>query len=166
MRRVALCRALETPLTFGAHMGLSHQSNHTFAAAIQSFLLEPSMDLGTAVDAPTGSMNGFDAPLQHLVCFCSTTQRPATPGVIAARRHAQRLTHQHDGIALPVAIDESKLQRVGCAKTLSAFFRMSRSRRVCSSSRRRRINSASPGLRVPLPGKAEPPACRCSARQR
>ncbi len=64
-------------------------------------------------------------------------------GVIAAFRHRQRLTHRFHGILLLMLLNELIPPSYVLENTTKAFFKMSRTCRVTSSSRLRRRSSSS-----------------------
>src|SRR5947208_148728 len=65
-----------------------------------------------------------------------------TPSVEAGRRHAQRIAHDAHRPDIPVVLDQAEPHLGGSEKMATAFFKMSRSMRRRSFSRRSRAISA------------------------
>src|SRR5882757_2430988 len=80
---------------------------------------------------------------QHQVLILSTAGRSILPGKIAARADAKNLAETLDGEFLLRRIDETEPHRLpSLAKKVAALFRISRSCRKISFSRRNRFSSA------------------------
>src|SRR6478672_9231464 len=80
---------------------------------------------------------------QHQVVPLAETGRALLPGEVPARADAEDLTQTLDGELLLRRIDELKSHRLpSLAKKVAALFRISRSWRRISFSRRNRFNSA------------------------
>src|SRR5512135_1004584 len=91
--------------------------------------------------------------------------RAALPSVVAAFGDLKRLAEYRDGVLLRVLRNERKGQSWLREKMPSAFFNMSRSCRVTSSSRLRRRSSSSCWVWWPLPGNACSPCSENSLHQ-
>src|SRR5271157_1984355 len=90
------------------------------------------------------------------------TLRPSEPGIVATRRHHQNLTHPPNWKFILIGMNEHISHAFGLEKIVTTFFRMSRSCRKTSFSRRKRCSSASSAGSRPLPGKARVSPCRNS----
>lgn len=85
---------------------------------------------------------------QVFILHLALTGFPLTPGVVAAFRHTQHMTQGFHGILLLLLLNELVPPPYVLENTIKAFFTISRSCRVTSSSRlRRRITSC---LRGPM----------------
>src|SRR4051794_1692634 len=102
------------------------------------------MHARAAITAATGLVHGADLGRHHAILDRPRTLRPAGPGVVAAAAHTQHLAHDLDGKVGDAITDEgiAHLRPVAWPKMSAACFRMSRSIRTRSSSRRSRPISA------------------------
>lgn len=101
------------------------------------------MNARAAIQPTTGLMNGADISPQLGIVLRVLAGRSRTPGIVSAHGHPQRATHRFDSVLVLVFVDHLIAHRRSWLVMLIAFFRISRSCRKTSFSRRRRFSSAS-----------------------
>jgi hypothetical protein len=144
-----------------------HQPLDPPPAAAIPFSAKRCMHPGAAV---ASAMPGMEAPHLHQqvpVGGCSRTLRAITPGIVAAWRHLEHAAHGTHRPNAAVLVDEGEPHFGVSEKMPMAFFKMSRSMRVRSSSRFSRAISAawSAGDGSDDAAAADDPAA-CPARER
>ena len=96
---------------------------------------------------------------QPCVLLLATAGLAFPPGVIRTDRDIQHSTEQSHCTPFPLLFYEGVLRFGSCVKIPIAFFKISRSWRKISFSRRSRRISSSVAFRRPCPGNAASPSC-------
>src|SRR5258708_33612389 len=112
------------------------------------------MHSSTARSLWAPDVDRMDLQRKFLVGLLPWTNWPLSPRIVATRGDPQHAAHASHRKLVLIGLDKLVSHRFGSEKMTTAFFRMSRSCRKISTSRRRRSNSASPSGTFPLPGKA------------
>src|SRR6187200_1276977 len=95
-----------------------------------------------AIGAPALVMDFGDDDAQRLVCLLASRRRTLPPGVVAAWGNLEHAAHRSHGEMGLLLVDEGEFHSLSFAKKAAAFFKISRSIRSCSTSRRSRSSSA------------------------
>src|SRR5215213_8278977 len=140
---VAVGGALEAALLPGFQAILAHQPGGPTATDLQSLILQLAGHAWTAVGLMGEGEGRADMGQQDQVLPLARAGWTRSPGEIAALADVKNLAQTCDGEALFRRIDEPELHRLpSLAKKAVAFFRISRSWRRISFSRRSRFSSA------------------------
>src|SRR5437588_5395305 len=128
------------------------------------------VDAWRSVSFPVLRMNPLDFDQQLAVGDPARALRPRSPRVEARWRHAQRITHNPHRPDTPVILDQAEPHLGSSEKMATAFFKMSRSIRRRSFSRRKReISDPKSGAECGAGagiGRSADPAFRPSLRLR
>src|SRR5215469_14153753 len=119
------------------HQPLDPGTTNSAAAAAQH-----GVDPRRAIGAAAFAMDPPDVLEQHPIGGGTRAFGPRAPGIVAADRQTQRRAHHSDWPEVAMLIDEPELYREAAPKMSAAFFRISRSIRSRSFSRRKRAFSA------------------------
>ena len=155
---------LEPPLLPSPQAVVAHQPGDPAAADRQAVIAQFPRHARTAIGAVRQGKGRPDMRQQHHVVALAAAGRPTSPGEIAALADAEHAAQAVDGELRFRPIDEREPHRLPSrAKKAVAFFRMSRSWRRISFSRRSRFSSAVTSLSVgrgsisaPIPAPADP----------
>ena len=136
--------ALAAPFATGRQAIFAHQASHALAANPAAMGAKFGMHARAAVAAAVGFVGGADFAAEHPVRCRMGTLRPVDPVVVAAPAHPQHFAHDADRKLGDVVTHEriAHLRPGAWPKMSAAFFKMSRSIRTRSSSRRNRPISA------------------------
>ena len=100
------------------------------------------MNPGTPIAASRRLVTGPNMREQPLILLRARTERMTAPGVIAAPSHGEHATEDLHGIRGLLRLNEASPSSRLLGKKTTAFFRMSRSMRSCSTSRRKTLSSS------------------------
>ena len=117
----------EAPLRLRADALVAHEASHAVASARDATLLESRVDPRRPVDLAALLVDSSNGLRELCVGFVAQAAGPSSPGVVAAARDAELLTHRPDPDLPAVGIQEPEPQLSSSAKKASAFFSMSRS---------------------------------------
>ena len=120
----------------------AHQTRHPAPAGGDALRAEGCMHARAAIAAIVATMNASDLDQKLSVGGGPLAFRPPTPRVVTAGGHPEYRAHEPGRELVPVVLDEAEPHLGGSEKMLMAFFKMSRSCRVRSNSRRSRAISA------------------------
>jgi len=135
--------AFEPPLLPGSEAILTHQPGRPAAPHLQAVVLELARHPRAAIGAVRQGEGRAEMGQQHHVLALAPAGRATPPGKIAALADAKNFTQALNGEFLFRRIDEPEPHRLPSrTKKAVAFFRMSRSWRRISFSRRSRFSSA------------------------
>ena len=136
--------APEPPLAPRLPAHRQHQSSNALAADTPAMGTQLGMHARAAIAAAAGGVGRADLGGQCPVSCRPTALRPGGPVVVAAAAHLQHLAQDRDRKAGDVIANEgiTHLRPVAWPKMSAARFKMSRSMRTRSSSRRSRAISA------------------------
>ena len=139
---LAIGGSFVSSLLAGAQPVLAHQPGRSPAADLQAVFLKLAGHARTAIGAERQGEGRTNVGQQHHVVSLTTTGWAGLPGKITALADAERRAHALNGELLFRHIDEPEPHRLPSrAKKAVARFRMSRSWRRISFSRRSRFNS-------------------------
>lgn len=119
----------------------AHQPLDAATAAPMTFRPQGGMHPGRSVSPLMTRLETTHVAKQRQVRRGPRARWPTAPVVIAAARHAEHAAHDVHRPSGRMLLDESELHRGISAKMPTAFFRMSRSIRARSNSRRNRTIS-------------------------
>src|SRR6478609_1834996 len=140
---IAVRGPLEPPLLPSLQAVVAHQASRPAATDHQAGVLQFPRHPGTAIGGVREGKGRADMCQQHHVVALAATGWPISPGEIAALADAEHAAQAVDGELRFRPIDERKPHRLPSrTKKAVAFFRMSRSCRRISFSRRSRFSSA------------------------
>src|SRR3954454_1516814 len=152
---------LEPPLLPSLQAVVTHQASRPAATDYQAGVLQFPRHPGTAIRAVRQSKGRPDMRQQHHVFTLAATGWPISPGEIAALADAEHAAQTVDGEFRFRPINEREPHRLPSrAKKAAAFFRMSRSCRRISFSRRSRFSSAVTPLSAAAGSPARPSRLR------
>src|SRR4051812_36330172 len=100
------------------------------------------MNTWCPIAASMGGMNPPDIAQQLAIGDLARAFWPGSPSVIARRRYTERIAHDAHRPDIPLILDQAEPHLGGSKKMATAFFKMSRSMRSRSFSRRSREISA------------------------
>ncbi len=135
-----------TPFAPSAQSCLAHQPGHPFAREAPSLVAQLDLNTWTPVSLLMVLKDLSNMGGELSIFSPALTGRALAPGVKAAFRDFQDLTHDDDGKFLLVLFNKLVLHLDSREKMLTTFFRMSRSCCTLSSSRLRRRFSSSSGV--------------------
>src|SRR5918995_6477496 len=139
----AVGRATEAAWLPSSEAVLAHQSRHTPPPRLEALAPQLVRDARAAVGPVRERERRADMGEQHQVVPLPLGRGPALPGEVAALAHLEDLAQALDGELLLRPIDELEPHRLpSLAKKAVARFRISRSWRSTSFSRRSRFSSA------------------------
>src|SRR6266446_8618162 len=130
----------------GAQVCLTHQPRHPFAREASPVVLQLCMDARTPISASVCDKDLPDLASQLSIFSAASADRTLAPGVESAFGNAKHLAHDHNGKLLLVLFDKLIFHLLSREKTLTTFFKISRSCWTLSSSRLRRRFSSSNGV--------------------
>jgi site-specific DNA recombinase len=143
--RLALGGSIPFPATDALQFGRSHQPRHPLTTHTHILSGEFSMDARCAIGAFGVGMDAFDLLGQGFIFLRSPGRRPLQPRIVAAGGDFQNSTHRGNRVLCLVRFHEledlSGIEPVSRANQAVAFARISRSRRNCLFSRRKRASS-------------------------
>src|SRR6516164_2518147 len=140
---MAVGRPLEPPLLPCPEPVLAHQASYPAAPDCEAAIPQFPRHSGTAIGAVRQGKGRPDMRQQHHVVALAAADQPTSPGEIAALANTKHAAQAMDGEFRFCPIDEREPHRLPSrAKKAVAFFRMSRSWRRISFSRRSRFSSA------------------------
>src|SRR5271157_1571493 len=99
------------------------------------------MDPGYAISATMGQMDSPDLGQQGAIGRFARAFGPAAPSIIARRRDAHHIAHDANRKRLALVLDETEFHFGASEKMRKVFFKISRSMRRRSFSRRKRAFS-------------------------
>src|SRR3979411_2503857 len=120
---------------------LAHHPLDPLAADGLALGTQLGMNTRCPISAAVLRMNPPDIDQQLAIGDLAQALWLRTPIVEAGRRHAQRIAHDAHRPDIPVVLDQAEPHLGGSEKMATAFFKMSRSMRRRSFSRRRRVIS-------------------------
>src|SRR5712692_1535014 len=100
------------------------------------------MNPGTSIPAPRGLITGPNVRHQALILLCAPTHWALAPGIETTPGDVEHPTQDSHRIDRLLRLDEAISHPDSLAKKATAFFKMSRSMRTCSSSRRTTFSSS------------------------
>src|ERR1700680_1861565 len=144
---MAVRGSLEPPLLPSPQAVVAHQPGYSAATAREAALPHFPRHSGAAIGAVRQGKGRPNMCQQHHVVTLATAGWPTSPGEIAALADTKHAAQAMDGEFRFRPIDEREPHRLPSrAKKAVAFFRMSRSCRRISFSRRSRFSSAATSL--------------------
>src|SRR5262245_50283607 len=121
---------------------MPHETFNAATACLLPQVAQGHVDPWRTIAAAMGHMEAPDLGEQGAIGQLAQAFRPAAPGIIARRRNAHHIAHDTDRKRLTLIFDEAESHFGGSEKMRSVFFKISRSMRRRSFSRRRRVFSA------------------------
>src|SRR5262249_20805458 len=119
-----------------------HQSRDSMTAHPEPVSLQILVNPRTAVPASRGLIAGTNVRHEPLILLRASARRSPAPRIKATPGHTEQLTQDPHGIVRLLRLDEAISHDDSLAKKATAFFKMSRSIRNCSTSRRKTFSSS------------------------
>src|SRR3954466_2117006 len=119
----------------------AHQSLDATAARPAALSPQLGMNARAAIAPPLGAVNPFDVVDERTIGDGSPALRARAPGIVAGRRNPEHVAQDRHGVAYAAIFDETEPHVRTPAKIAIDFFKMSRSMRSRSFSRRKRAIS-------------------------
>src|SRR4029077_11626395 len=135
-----------------------HEPSYAMAADPKSVGPQVLMNPRTPIATARRLVAGPNMREEPLILLRACTERTTAPGVIAAPGHREHATQDLHGIRGLLRLNEAIPHPDSLAKKATAFFRMSRSMRSCSTSRRKTLSSSV--ARKLLDPRGAPATCR------
>ena len=139
----------------------AHPSSHSIFSYRPTFFPQRTRDFGAARALFANLKKAFDRPIETTRFSSSGAFSTPFPRIIPTGRHLQDSAHLLNTPQSAVLVDETIASHYPFSeKMTTAFFKISRSRRSRSFSRRRSRSSTSLGRTWPVPGKASSSSSR------
>src|SRR6185503_8625783 len=119
-----------------------HQSRDTMTAHPKPLRLQLLVNPRTAVPASRSLITGPNVRHQALILLCAPTHRAVAPGIEPTPGDVEHSTQYAHRIDRLLRLDKTISHSDSLAKKATAFFKMSRSMRNCSTSRRNTFSSS------------------------
>src|SRR5262249_16606153 len=119
-----------------------HQSCDAMTAHSEPLCLQILVNPRTTIPASRGLITGTNVRHESLILPRTDARRASAPRIKGAPGHPEHLTQDPHGIVRLLRLNEAISHDDSLAKKATAFFKMSRSMRTCSSARRKTFSSS------------------------